>query len=603
MRYPTEPVTTSVPPQPHRSAFAAAFLTFLLPGLGHAYAGAYRRAVAFMALPVLILFGLLVQLARYGTVDFALWVGQTSVLGPLAVANVGILAYRVFATVDAYTTALGPDAAMLGDHGWRRFVPRLNPLSLAGLAAVLIVMAAGHVFAGYWDLRILRALEEIHTPIVVAAPEPTDTIEPYATSTAEIEATYTYTPQATIKPWDKKGRLNILLVGVDEQGGAFNTDTMIVASIDPSTHRVALFSMPRDTYGLEMPPRSALSAMFGSHFNYKLNTLWWRTDRYRTLFPNGGSDALKMALSWAFFKRTDAISYYVIVSFSGFVNVVDTLGGVTIDVPTPLIDNGFPGNGDGLHKRVYIPAGMQHLTGDEALTYARSRKASGYYNDYNRSARQEQILVALQQQVDLNVISNHLSAFVDALSGAVHTDIPEGPDVLGALIDQARYINLSNIKTYAFSTAGYGTQGSMEQPLGVFAPDLARIRATVAAVTGSGSLAPETVRNERAPIVVEVGSGTADQAADLVAYLQSLGLDAEISDTPGPAQPTTLKVVNGADTLYPETLALLEKTLGVSGPVSPDGSTYVQAETDPDQAPAFVIILGSNTPRITPPPV
>jgi LCP family protein required for cell wall assembly len=601
MRYPTEPVATSVPSQPQRSAFAAAFLTFLLPGLGHAYVGAYRRAVAFMALPVLILAGVVVQLVRFGTVDFALWVGQTSVLGPLAVANVAILAYRVFATVDAYTTALSPDTTMLRDHGWRRFVPRLNPLSLGGLAAVLAVMAAGHVLAGYWDLRILRALEEIHSPIVIAAPEPTDSIEPYATSTADIKATYT--PQPTIKPWDQKGRLNILLVGVDEQAGAFNTDTMIVASIDPSTHRVALFSMPRDTYGLEMPPHSALSARYGSNFNYKLNTLWWRSDHSRTLFPNGGSDALKQALSWAFFKRTDAISYYVIVSFSGFVNVVDTLGGVTIDVPAPVIDNGFPGNGDGLHKRVYIPAGMQHLTGDEALTYARSRKASGYYDDYNRSARQEQILVALQQQVDLKVVSSHLSAFVDALSGAVHTDIPEGPDVMGALIDQARYVNLSNIKTYAFSTAGYGTQGSIGQPLGVFAPDLKRIRATVAAVTGSGSLAPETVRNEGAPILVEVGSGTADQAADLVAYLQSLGLNAEISDTQGPVEPTTVKVVNGADAQYPATLALLEKTLGVSGPVSLDGSTSVQAVTDPDQTTGFVIVLGSNTPRITPPPV
>jgi LCP family protein required for cell wall assembly len=600
MRYPTEPVATSIPSKPQRSAFAAAFLTFLLPGLGHAYAGAYRRALAFAALPLLIFAGLLLQLARYGTVDFALWVGQTSVLGPLAVANVAILAYRVFATVDAYRVALGMEIRMLGDHGWRRYVPRLDPLSLGGVVAVLAVMAAGHVLAGYWDLRILRALDEIHSPVVIAAQEPDYSIEPYATSTPTTQATYA--PQPTIKPWDQKGRLNILLIGVDEQDGAYNTDTMIVASIDPATHRVALFSLPRDTYGLDMPPNSPLSARWGAHFNYKLNTLWWRSDRSRTLFPHGGADALKQALSYAFFGRTDAIPYYVVVSFSGFVNIVDTVGGVTIDLPTPLIDNGFPGNGDGLHKRVNIPAGMQHLDGDEALTYARSRKGSYYFDDYNRSARQEQILVALQQQVDLKVVSSHLSDFIDALSGAVHTDIPEGPDVLGALIDQARYINLSNIKTYAFSTAGYGTQGSMEQPLGVFAPDLDRIRATVAAVTGSGALAPEPVRNEGAPIVVEVGSGTAGQAINLVAYLQSLGLDAEISDTQGPIEPTTLMVVNGADALYPQTLALLEKTLGMSDPVSLDGSTAVQGVSQPDQATGFVIVIGSNTPLITPPP-
>jgi hypothetical protein len=173
---------------------------------------------------------------------------------------------------------------------------------------------------------------------------------------------------------------------------------------------------------------------------------------------------------------------------------------------------------------------------------------------------------------------------------------------MGALIDQARYVNLSNIKTYAFSTAGYGTQGSIGQPLGVFAPDLARIRATVAAVTGSGALAPEPVRAEGAPIVVEVGSGTAQQAASLVAYLQSLGLNAEISDTQGPIEPTTLMVVNGADALYPQTLALLEETLGLSGPVSLDGSTAVRGVSEPDQTIGFVIVIGSNTPLITPPP-
>ena len=347
-----------------------------------------------------------------------------------------------------------------------------------------------------------------------------------------------------------------------------------------------------------MPPNTPLSYLWGTNYNFKLNTLWAYSDRFRQLFPNGGADALKQAMSYALFGRPDAISYYVLVNFSGFQTIVDTLGGVTVNVPAPIVDNGYPGNGDGEHQRLYVPAGMQHFTGAQALAYARSRHCPNTFlcEDYNRSARQEAILVALEQQANLGLVSSHLSDLIDALSGSIHTDIPEGPEVLGALIDQARYINLTNIKTYAFSTdGGYG--------VGAFVPILDRIQATVAAVTSpTAGLAPQPVLAESAPIVVDVGSGTAQQAADVVAYLQSLGLNAQLGDSPPTSDQTKLLVVNGADAQYPQTLALLEKTLGLSGPISSDGSTSVQAVSDPAQQIGFVIVLGPNAPNLTPPP-
>jgi anionic cell wall polymer biosynthesis LytR-Cps2A-Psr (LCP) family protein len=90
---------------------------------------------------------------------------------------------------------------------------------------------------------------------------------------------------------------------------------MIVVSLDPVTHAVSMFSMPRDTYGLPMPPNSRLSTLWGSNFNYKLNALWEYSDRYRDLFPGGGADALKQALGYAYGLD---ISYYVLVNFAGF---------------------------------------------------------------------------------------------------------------------------------------------------------------------------------------------------------------------------------------------------------------------------------------------
>lgn len=584
-------MATSVRTIPRRSAFAAAFLSFIFPGLGHAYVGAYRRAMVLAALPLAVVAWVLVELLRNGALGLGLSIGETAVLGPLAVANVAALAYRAVATVDAYVLAIEIDHAERPGLG--HYLGRINPLSVVGVVAILAVMAAGHALAGYWDLRLLHALDEIHAPIVIAAETPGPSLTPNPTTTLIPRATFG--PQATPKPWDNSARLNILLVGVDQQDGGFRTDSMMVASIDPTTHRVALFSMPRDTFGLEMPPNSALSARWGPYFNYRLNALWAYSDPDRNLFPNGGVDALKQAMSYALFGRADAISYYVLVNFDGFRTVVDTLGGVTIDVPAPLLDNGYPGNGDTAHRRVYFPAGMQHFNGSQALDYARARKGCYCYDDFNRSARQEQILVALEQQVNLASVSSHLGALIDALSGAIHTDIPEGPGVLGALIDQAKFVNLTNIKTYAFSpTTGYGW--------GSFTPNLPAIRATVAAVTSpTAGLAPQAVLAEGAPIVVEVGSASAQQAADAVTYLQALGLNAQLGSG-SPGGPTKLVVMNGADAFYPATFAMLEETLGLSGPASQVFSAPVQAVSDSTQPAGFTIVLGSNAPVLSPPP-
>src|SRR5690349_18460649 len=83
-------------------------------------------------------------------------------------------------------------------------------------------------------------------------------------------------PEQTITPWSGNGRLNILLIGSDErkgQGATFNTDTLIVVSIDPTTKQVAMFSLPRDTTGVPMPP-GRLQNAFGATYNAKINSFW-----------------------------------------------------------------------------------------------------------------------------------------------------------------------------------------------------------------------------------------------------------------------------------------------------------------------------------------
>lgn len=605
-------MTSAVAPAPNRSAFTAAFLSFLLPGLGQAYAGRYRRALVFVLPAVALGLAALGLLASYGLVDFGLWLSQTSVLGPLAIGNAVLFVYRAIACLDAYALALGPAAATPApSHGPSaigqalvRAVRRAHPLSMAGLVAVLLVLTADHAFAAYWDARFYDAANRVFSPVVIPTANPSATDEPVPTVT--LPAQETLPPDVTLQPWSGNGRLNILLVGVDATS-AFRTDTMIVVSIDPDSHRVAMFSLPRDTYALPMPPKSRLSSLWGSTFDYKLNALWQYSDPYRTLFPHGGVDALKQAVGYTLFGNQAAIQYYVLVDFAGFQKVVDTLGGVTVNVPYPVVDEGYPGNAasghSGEHYRVYIPAGIQHMDGDQALTYARSRHGSG---DFDRSARQQRILVALQQQANLDQISAHLSDLVSTLSTTIHTDIPQGPGVMGSLIRLARQIKSADIQTYAFGIPGYGYYVATSSGTSGVALNIPAIRKVVDGAI-NGQAAPDQLQaaiGEQAAIYIENGTAATNQDTALASYLRALGLNAQASTvTPGHlGGTTTLLSVNGAADQYPATFVELESLLGISGLPGTDPSARVQAVLEPGSDPSFIIITGTDTPSLTIPP-
>ncbi len=136
-----------------RSSFAAAFLSLLFPGLGHAYAGAWERALGFAAAPLLLL-ALRAGLGLALGLDLLGFVLQPWVLTLILVVNVVALLYRLVAIVDAWRVArfLNASEAM---GGGRLGPPRLaaNPLSVAGLIAVVLVMAGGHVAVAYYDLQ------------------------------------------------------------------------------------------------------------------------------------------------------------------------------------------------------------------------------------------------------------------------------------------------------------------------------------------------------------------------------------------------------------------------------------------------------------------
>ena len=184
-----------------------------------------------------------------------------------------------------------------------------------------------------------------------------------------------------------------------------------------------MFSLPRDTVDVPVPAGPAQQA-FGSVYTKKINA-WFTSVRNRPdLFPGTdrtrGYNGLKAIIGNLYGLD---IKYFVEVNFEGFVKVVDVLGGVTINVQIPVVDDRYPGDGGRL-ERIYIPSGIQHMDGAEALRYARSRHSS---NDFDRGARQQRVLLSLREQADPQELIPHLPELVSALKQAVRTDIPHRP--------------------------------------------------------------------------------------------------------------------------------------------------------------------------------
>jgi LCP family protein required for cell wall assembly len=603
LSYPT--MSQSQEPAPRRrSAFAAAFLSLIFPGLGHAYAGAYTRALGFAAGPILVVAlsaGIGLRANPYELLGFAV-----QFLGLIQVLNILVLLYRVVAAVDAYRVAGYLNA--LDTSGGRLGRPRraIDPISVAGLAAVILVMSGVHVAVAYYDMQAQSLVDcvfdpngtaQCDTPDPSGSPGATDSLAPgdSVSPTPDLGTPppgATAAPAQTVKPWTG-GRLNILLIGSDARPkqSVFNTDTLIVASLDPKTNQVAMFSLPRDTIQVPLSPGPA-QAVFGSVFPCKINGLWSQAQARPDLFPGNdkqrGFQALKDTLGNLYGLD---IPYYAEVNFDGFRKVVDAVGGVTINVQIPVLDDQYPGD-DGRVHRIYIPAGLQHMTGAQALEYARSRHIS---SDYDRAARQQRVLFSLKDQVDVATLIPKLPDLVAAFKSTIHTDIPV--DKLPQMFQLAGGVDTSNIRSYVFAPPLYGAPIQSPKCGDSNVPYVNKIRQAVSDALSGHSTDDEKklkIANEAASVWVLNGSGQTGQAADIAAFLEYQGISAS-APTQKPQKNsggTKIVVYGEAKDQAALTIAYLETLFGVKATYSNDPSARVD----------IVITTGGSTPTLTPPP-
>jgi anionic cell wall polymer biosynthesis LytR-Cps2A-Psr (LCP) family protein len=113
------------------------------------------------------------------------------------------------------------------------------------------------------------------------------------------------------------------------------------------------------------------------------------------------------------------VHHYVRVDFEGFRAVVDAVGGIDVVVEEPIVDNAYPTEDYGT-MRIEIPAGPQHMDGETALRYARSRHGS---SDFDRAKRQQQILTALARRLLAPEVWPELPAVYRVMMDNVDTDL------------------------------------------------------------------------------------------------------------------------------------------------------------------------------------
>ncbi len=575
-----------------RSPFAAAFLSLLFPGLGHAYLGAIRRGLGIAAPPLLVTALLAGFAVRMDAFDLAGLAVQGWFQVVLFIGNLVLLVYRAWAIVDAWSIARA-----LGGPGASRTAARQAGLvSVAGLAAVLLVMSGAHVAVARYDLLLSGTASCIFDPDAECAPgssaDPSDgaSLEPGVSLPPSLG------PQASgpaIPPWDGQERLSILLIGADEQGGGHNTDTLITVSIDPATNQVVMFQLPRDTVDVPIPPGPARN-VYGSVYRGKINSLWasarQRSDAWPGSRATRGYTALKATLGHLYGLD---IKYYVEVNFDGFTKVVDALGGVTINVQVPVLDDNFPAGG-GHRERLFIPAGIQHMTGEEALAYARSRKST---SDFERGARQQRVIVSLREQLDIGQALRNVDALAAAIGQSVRTDVPR--EIVPQLLGLADRVDTRSIRSVIFTPPFYQEECLSCPPRGyIIQPRVERIRTAVqeAFTIDPGFLeARDALLEEGAEVWVLNGTGRRGEAARLSEYLTYLGIAASAPNQEPDVNglpTTTVRAYNGAEASLPLTAEALRQVFGVE----------VTPITDPAVRVDFMIITGDSTPQLTPPP-
>ena len=175
------------------------------------------------------------------------------------------------------------------------------------------------------------------------------------------------------KSLSKKEAFSVLLMGIDDTSernlGSARTDALIYLTINPKNHTVDMVSIPRDTYTTIKTKQTTYQTRINAAYAYGQEEITVPTVEKLLNAP---------------------VDYYATFNFNSFLEIVDQLGGIEVDVPVTFTDTNTLGNGE-----IHLKKGKQHLTGEEALALARTRHID---NDVKRGERQQLVLEAIAKK-------------------------------------------------------------------------------------------------------------------------------------------------------------------------------------------------------------
>lgn len=341
--------------------------------------------------------------------------------------------------------------------------------------------------------RIQTADSTGDTPGETAAVESSD-------EAAAVEET-----QAAIAP------INVLLLGTDarpDEADVPRTDTMILLTFDAQHQTAGLLSLPRDLW-VPIP---------GFGYDTKINTAYQIGESEG--YPGGGPQLAKDTVS-SFIGQP--VQYYVRVNFQGFVELIDLIGGIDVVVPKTIYDDAYPTD-DYETQVFYLEAGQQHLDGETALKYVRTRNVD---DDYARAERQQQVIRAVADKVMradmLPTLLTKLPRLAYTMRSSIETDIP-----MALQVEFANYLGGSSLREVRqlVLDSRYGVETYADNGAWILLPDRTKVRTALAGffappAAGSSSVAmsdPNWVRIE-----ILNGTGEPGVAARTRDLLQSQG--------------------------------------------------------------------------------
>ncbi len=363
--------------------------------------------------------------------------------------------------------------------------------------------------------------------------------------------------------------VNFLLIGSDKRSGnSFRTDTMVAVILWPKEGQVSMISIPRDLW--VFIPTVGMQRINTAYESGEING-----------YQGGGAALLRDTILYNLGIRID---HMAMVDFDGFRRIVDTLGGIDVPVACPytdwhLIDPSYDPYNANNWSLYTVQSGLDHMDGDLALWYARSRQKS---NDFDRGRRQQEVLRAiLQRALSSDVLSRIPQLYADFAS-TISTDMSL-PDMIKLAL-YAPKLPTGSIRSY-YIRPPYVSNWMTPGGAAVLLPDQTALEGMLAEATSLSNTAVQ-----RVAVKVDVQNGTPNSGWDNLAAsrLHYGGYSAAVNASADRQDYSTSLLIDFTASQDPGARNAILNVLGVAS------TAQIMSAPDPASKVQYRVIVGAD---------